>query len=118
MDDTNSNDYQWQTVIKTKDDRYLIKGGYVKIGIGQTIIPGVNTGTLAIAGLYDTIAKTYVWLKAIRAGADELPIISALALNFNEDTLVLAGTGLSARNSYYFFVEPMTGVPKYPMFKA
>ena len=82
------------------------------------MIPGANTGTLAIAGLYDTIAKTYIWLKVIDVQTNELSIISALALNFNEDTLVLAGTGLSARTSYYFFVEPMTGSQKYPMFKA
>ena len=31
MDTGTQNEYVWQTVIKSKNDRYLYKGGYVKI---------------------------------------------------------------------------------------
>ena len=39
-----------------------------------------------------------------------------MALNYNEDTLVLAGTSKNAKKSFYFFVDPMTGAFKYPSF--
>jgi len=39
-----------------------------------------------------------------------------MALNFNEDTLVLAGTSTNAKKTFYFFVDPRTGAIKYPSF--
>ena len=41
-----------------------------------------------------------------------------MALNYNEDTLVLAGTSTNAKKSFYFFVNPKTGVYKYPSFSV
>ena len=116
MDITQANEYVWQTVIITKDDRFLFKGGYVKINSTQTTFPGVPNGTYAIAGYFDTLNNYFIWVKMLEDENISSPVISVLALNYIEDTLVLAGTSTNAKNSFYFFVNPMTGEFKYPSF--
>ena len=117
MDTTLANEYVWQTVIITKDDRFLFKGGYVKINsTTQTTFPGAPIGTYAIAGYFDTLNNYFIWVKMLEDENISSAIISALALNYNEDTLVLAGTSTNAKKSFYFFVDPMTGEFKYPSF--
>ena len=41
-----------------------------------------------------------------------------MALNYNEDTLVLAGTSTDAKKSFYFFVDPNNGAYKYSSFSV
>ena len=60
--------------------------------------------------------NNFIWVKALVDENISSPIISAMALNYNEDTLVLAGTSTNAKKSFYFIVDPMTGDLKYPSF--
>ena len=60
--------------------------------------------------------NNFIWVKALVDENISSPVISAIALNYNEDTLVLAGTSKNAKYSIYFFVDPMTGDFKYPSF--
>ena len=58
----------------------------------------------------------FIWVKIFIDENFSSPIISALALNNLEDTLVLAGTSTNAKESFYFFVDPKTGTIKFPSF--
>ena len=117
MDTATSNDYVWQTVIITKDNRYLFKGGYVVIDSqNQAAFPKAPLGSQALAGLFDTQTNTFVWVKILVDENVSSPIISAIALNNLEDTLVLAGSSTNAKKTFYFFLDPKTATYKYPSF--
>ena len=66
--------------------------------------------------MFDIQTNTFIWVKAFEDENVSSPIISAIALNNLEDTLVLAGTSTNAKKSFYFFVDPKTGAYKYPSF--
>ena len=68
--------------------------------------------------MFDTQTNTFIWVKVFEDENVSSPIISAMALNYNEDTLVLAGTSSDAKKSFYFFVDPNNGAYKYTSFSV
>ena len=55
----------------------------------------------------------YVWLKTYQGSNSEFPIISAITLKNDETRLILAGTCVDATSTFYYIVDPNTGLSLY-----
>jgi hypothetical protein len=55
----------------------------------------------------------YVWLKTYQGSNFKSPMISAITLKNDETRLILAGTCIVASKTFYYIVDPNTGLSLY-----